>query len=321
MFFNAYIEPEVFEESLREGDDARLSLFQILRGFNQNCFMIIFEDGRWKNEIKSQLEAWPEDMARSNVKRQFARLAKRRQFLYLPAPSYTGAMSDRQVIIDNVSEIPVDVIVSPNSTASSEVEDIEEITLRKDYAYSDFEELRSERASSGRNSVEGELSSVEFMDEHFSRMFKYAQEIHITDRIIGTSNFSGNFQFTFENFLAWLNINLSQSHEPHLVIHTGNPRNTRYIETCMKDIRDSVMPELKITIHYYDETNGPTLPHYRNLMSESVALDIDRGMDFLESENGRNKHTRITYADRKQVESAINGCSSHCVSSVNLFPA
>jgi len=320
MFFNAYIEPQVFEESLREGDDARLSLFHILRGFNQNCFVVIFEDGRWKNEIKAQLESWPADMARSNVKRQFVRLAKRKQFLYLPAPCYTGATSDRQVIIDNITEIPVDIIVSPNSADPAEVEALDQLTHRKEYAYSEFEELRSDRASNGRNTIEGELNSKEFMDDHFSRMFKFAEEIHITDRILGSSNFSGNFQFTFGKFLEWLNSNISGNHQPHLVIHTGNPSNTRYLESCMKDIRDEVMSELKITLHYYDETTGPTLPHYRNLMSEAVALDIDRGMDFLESTNGRNRHTRVTYADRKQIHKAISECASHLVGSVDLDP-
>ena len=58
MYFNVFVQPEVFDEAAVDGIDAAQNISGILTGFLQNCFLLVFEDNRWEMIVKEKLENW-----------------------------------------------------------------------------------------------------------------------------------------------------------------------------------------------------------------------------------------------------------------------
>lgn len=320
MFFYAYIQPEVFSEANADGEDARQSMITILKDFRENCFLAVFQDWRWSENVKDHLKEWPPDMKRKKVKKILENLKKNSRYLDRPTPDYLGLTADIDIVLTQASTVPLDITLVTREDIKNSTVSSGELVTRTDYGTSGFEALRSNVAAYGVLCQEGEKGVPEFMEHHFARALKYANEVHICDRICGNKNMADNFQYTIKEFLRWLGTLIEDPAAMKLLFHIGNPRNPTtgqdHIKQSLKRYRDQFLSGATVEIRFYDENSGSSLPHWRSLMTESAALEIDRGMDFLDKKTAACRETSINLKSKAELESSL---SNHSADVVNTF--
>jgi hypothetical protein len=62
-----------------------------------------------------------------------------------------------------------------------------------------------------------------------------------------------------------------------------------------------------IRVHYYDGAGlADSLPHERFIMTEQIALSIDRGLDFLDRSSRTNRDVFIACTDPTECQATLN---------------
>jgi hypothetical protein len=62
-------------------------------------------------------------------------------------------------------------------------------------------------------------------------------------------------------------------------------------------------------VHFYKEPlalANPSLPHQHFLLTDQVALDIDRGLGFLDWHTRHNRDTYINYQNRDEAQALLD---------------
>ncbi len=318
MYFYVFLQPEIFEEAAADGEDASQSLLGILNGFLQNCFLAVFEDDRWGEVVKEKLVDWPETMSRRRIMSLLVQFKKRNRFLYRISPDYSGQKSDLDCVFEQACMIPLDLVAVIDSECSRSAPVGIEIATRRTYQNTAFEAKRSDLAIYGKTCNPGEMAESAFMDFHFARALKYATEIHICDRVCGAKNFADNFHYTTKRFMLWLTNGLSNPAASTIIFHLGQPsgQGEAYIVTEIASLKKGPLSSARIEIHFYSEIPpNVTLPHQRFILTDQIALDLDRGMDFIDRKTGSCRDTYVNYQKPMDAQRLLKGCASGCISS------
>lgn len=311
MLFYVYMQPEVIVVAKNSGQFAISALISFLRGATQNCCLAVFEDDRTRSQIAEAVEDLPEDFDRKVLKSILGILDKRNRFLYILTPDYTGVKDDLSCVLEMADSVDLDLILLQREDLVADPPVKAELCTLSTYQHTNFEVERSRLANEGRTLQNGEMTEIGFLDRHFEKAFRYARRIEICDRIFGRQ-FGDNFEYTIRTLLRWLETVIKNPEGCRLIFHIGTPQRAtlQHIQTKLTDFRRGRLTALPIEIHVYDvQDPDQCLPHERFIMTDQLALEIGRGMDFLDRDTHSNRDVSIGYKSMKEVQDLLNSYS------------
>jgi hypothetical protein len=307
----------MFEEAQADGEDATQNIASILNGFLQNCFVAVFEDDRWGTAVKEQLEIWAETMTRRRVKSILVQLKKHNRIIYNLVPDYNCKKPDIDCVFEQAPSVSLDLLMVIDSEGDRTAPPGVEIATRLTYQNTTFEPKRSEIAVDGMTCGPGDMDESAFMDFHFAKALKFASTIHICDRMCGKTSFTGNFRYTVERLMGWLGSVLVDPSSCKIIFHLGQPpgHGQQFILQQLTSIKSRILNSTQVDVHFYDESlPKATLPHQRFIMTEQIALDVDRGLDFLDRTTQKCRDTYVNYQNLKEAQKLLSSYSSGCIS-------
>lgn len=308
MIFYVYLDPAVIGTAQQDGPLALQLLIGMLRGFLQNCLLVEFENHQVQEEIGNQIEEMPSSFDRKLIKSLLVQMRKRNRFIYCLTPDYSGAKSDDEVLLEQAAAAMIDLAVltaelPPDTTLPNEME----VTTLATYQHASFEPERSRLASGGKQTVPGKMTAADFMNFHFRKALRFATKIELCDRALGM-HFAENYEYTLREFFRWLEPILAEPEACILSLHCQQPVGVRShaIETALRSGRRGRLTDMTIRVQYYDGSGiDGSLPHERFILTEQIALSIDRGFDFLERKSKRNRDVAIAIADVAGCEAVL----------------
>lgn len=316
MYFYVFLQPEVFQEAAADGEDAAQNVAGIPGGFLQNCFLAVYEDDRWGSAVKETLESWPADMNRKRVTQILVQLRKHNRFLYCIVPDYEGGRPDLECVFEQAGTVGLDLIVVIATEGSRPAPSGVEVATRRTYQGTAFEPRRS--VVHGKTCHPGEMDETAFMDLHFAKALKYATEIHICDRVCGRHHLADNFRYTVRTLMTWLGSLLTMPENCKIVFHFGQPdgQGVHFVLHEINSFRRGGLSRTQVVVNFYDESlPDPTLPHQRFILTDQIALNVDRGLDFLNPQTQRCRDTYVNYQSPDEAQRLLNSYSSGRVSS------
>jgi hypothetical protein len=300
MFFLVYFDPTVIDRAAREGECGMALLVAILRGMQQNCFFADFANEDVTQEMADRVRALPEEYTRKGIKSALARLVKENRCV--PCLEYDTDPSAAYVDLARSQGQAVGLAVAVvEPTSEGDDEKPFEVTDLVGYQYTGFESERSALSSRGATVVPDELDGPTFFNRHFAVAVRHASHIEICDGVFGRKFVSGgDFGFTIGEFIRWIGKVKADRDGCTLVIHCEDPDNVNRrhdIEHHLKDVRDKHCGGLMISVQYYKNKADPSrcLPHARFLVTDRMALNIDRGMDFLVLNTRKTRDVHLAY--------------------------
>ena len=318
MVFYVYFDPIVITIANINPPYGLQSLVAILRGFLQNCFIIDFEDSRLYNSIKELVDNLPEVFERKEIKTLLATLAKRKRFIFHLVPDYLGQRDDVSCMVEQAADSLIDlVLLSQEITGLPGDIDVASLAI---YQNTNFEKFRSKIANEGKVWEAGALGQQEFLDLNFKKAFRFASQIEICDRIFGLK-FRDNYKYTLKIMLRWLEQVLLEPGKSKLVFHCGKPEGLtdQYIQSQIVSSKQGRLSNLQIEIQFYEFIdNGACLPHDRFILTDQIALDIGRGMDFLDETTRRNRDTFMGYKNITEVTNFLRNYSSNMLPRISI---
>ena len=298
MIFYIYIDPGVFDVAQADGPYAVQALIGAIRGFVQNCCVMEFDDRRVQAAIRDKLESMPASHERKILTSLLTVMAKRNRFIYCIKPDYTDVKSDTDVVIEQAAALFVDLaLIGAPVRADAVIPPSIQVTLLREYQNTHFESERSKIASEGRTTTPGEMSEADFLELLFKKAFRYAARIEICDKLFG-SKYSDNYKYTAKRLIEWLGANLHDRTRCKLIFHCAKPdgQADRYIQTTLKEVRDTVAVGLPVELQFYQLPTGDTcMPHERFVRTDQFALGVDRGMDFLDAGTSCCRDVFVSY--------------------------
>ena len=293
MIFYTYLDPDVLSVKNIENDFAMQALIGILRGFTQNCFIAEFEDYRIQDAIKGQVKSLPDTFDRKIVKKLLKALSKYHRFIYCLIPDYSGKKDDISCVVEQAANCFLDLILFSEANKDTEIpKGIEKATLAT-FQSADFENFRSNLAINGRTFVSGELDQNNFLDWCFGKMLRYSTRIEICDKLFG-SHFGDNFEYTVKTFLRWLEQIIVDPQSCRFIFHCAKPdgHTDHHIKTQLLSFKTGRLKNMPMEIQFYQLTdNSQVLPHDRYLITDQVAIDFGRGLDFLDKNTRKNRES------------------------------
>lgn len=308
MVFYIYVDPEIIIKAKERGQDSLQNLIAILRDFVDNCFLTEFEDYRVQDAIEQNVEEIPEGIfERKQIKTLLSILQKRNRFIYCMKPDYSGQKSDVDIVLENATGLLIDLLLI--GTFDNEIDYPQgiEITDLSNYQNTQFAETRSEIMRDGRDYVGGELDEQAFLDLNYKKAFMYVRRLEICDRIFG-GRFGANFEYSTKILLRWLAQILVNPVEFKIVFHCEKPQGhtEAHIKNRLSHFKQGRLENTQIEIIFYETLDGShCLPHDRYFVTDQIAFQIGRGMDFLDRNTHKNKDTSIEIKNPSMIEKKI----------------
>jgi len=308
MVFYVYADPEIISIAKEGGQNTLQILVAILRDFVDNCFITEFEDYRVQAAIERNVNEIPDRyFERKQIKTLLATLQKRNRFIYCFTPDYSGVRSDLNVVLENSTENLVDLILIGEINPEIECPDNSEISDLSNYQNTNFAENRSRAMRDGGVFAGGELNEQEFMNSIYQKAFKYAGRLEIYDAIFGR-HFADNFDYTTRQFLRWLGNIHATPKNFRIIFHCEKPEGMRdeHIKNRLTRYKQDFLTNTEVEIIFYETTDGSQcLPHDRYFITDQIAFQIGRGMDFLDRNTHKNRDTSINIKNPSTVEKAL----------------
>jgi hypothetical protein len=313
MLFYVYMQPEVILVAKDSGPFAIQALLSFLRGATQNCCLAVFEDDRMRSQIADNVESLPEDFDRKVLKTVLSGLQKKNRFLFILTPDYTGVKDDLSCVLQAADAVDLDLLLlERDDTVDNPPAQAEMCTLQT-YQHTNFEVVRSRLANEGKTLRNGEMSQTDFLNTHFDKTFRYVHRIEICDRIFGRQ-FGDNFEYTIRIVLRWLEAVIKDPARCTLIFHIGTPQRAplHHIQTQLASFRRGKLAQLPIELNVYDVPEpDQCLPHERFILTDQLALEMGRGMDFLDRATHSNRDVSIGYKSMKEVQDLLNSYSGY----------
>jgi hypothetical protein len=318
MIFYVYMSPDVVEDANEGGPQALDALIGVLQGFLQNCFIAEFEDDRLMRSVYSNVNQLPASYAKKMIMALFGQLKKRNHFICCLSPDYFGADDDLSCVIKQAEDVLLDLLLIAKKENFQPLIMKAEIAMLDNYNQSNFASSRLILAKNGITLKPDQLGQSEFLDKIFKKALMYASRIEICDRIFGLK-FGDNFEHSFLTMFRWLERNVVDPVRlKKIIIHCEKPPG--YGDDNMKvklsPIKSGRFSKIVIEIRFYykdrdSKLEGDPLPHDRYLMTDQVAFDIGRGMDFLSKRTRGNRDISINYQDPDEIAALIGAYSQY----------
>jgi len=303
MIFYVYMDPNVLSTRNLQNQYAAQSFISTLRGFLQNCFIADFKDYRVQDALKVQLEYFPPDHNRKEIKRLLATLQKRNRFIYCLVPDHSGKKNDLTCAIEQILTAFIDLLLVREFDSDLNLPHGVEIATLSTYQNTNFETNRSKLASDGLIVQNGELGEEELWDKCFKKVLRFSSRIEICDRLFG-KKFGDNYKYNVKIMLRWLEKILIDPDNCKLLFHCEKPDGftDQYITAELAAIRQGRLSNMPIEIQFYQHPGLENcLPHARFIITDQITLKIDPGMDFLDPNTKKNRDVCIEYKSSKKV--------------------
>lgn len=291
MVFYVYLQSSVITDAASAGPHGMQNLISILRGFLQNCCLLEFCDDRTRSEIKETVDNLPADFDRATLKKMLTQLAKQNRFAYCLEPDYTGEKPDLDCVFEQSRDAFLQLIVVEESSKERGAPEDAEVASLSTYQHTYFEETRSALSSDGRTTPSGELDETAFLNEHFKRALRHASTIELCDRLAG-AKFSDNYRHTISRLMTWLANTHADPGNCRIVFHFGEAdgKKPAYIKGELTSYRDAgALASTPTEIRYYHTE----MPHQRFILTDQFAIEIDRGLDFLDRSTRKNRDVSV----------------------------
>lgn len=317
MVFYVYLDPEVIGLAHQQGIFAIQNLLGIIQGFVENCFLAEFEDYRIQPAIKEYVNNIPDCDEKKRLKALFSILKKRNRFIYCLISDQTNQKSDKSLLFEQASDSLIDLILLSNLDGIPDLPKEITVTDLSNYQTTNFAGERSRIASNGRQFHGGELSEDEFLDQNYKKAFMYAKRFEICDIIFGRG-FSDNFDYSTKILFRWLENIHTNPKNFEIVFYCEKPAgNTdQYIKDRLTQYRKGRLANTKIKVFFHSNHNAQCLPHERYFVTDQIAFQIGRGMDFIDRKTKRNRDTSIDLKDLKSIEDIIQHYKDYIVDEV-----
>ena len=131
---------------------------------------------------------------------------------------------------------------------------------------------------------------------------------YICDRICG-HQLSDNFRYTVRQIIYWLGGLLNDHAACKIVFHLGQPSGygIDHILSELAKFKQWSLPNTEMSVNIYRESAfTQSLPHQRFIMTDQIALNIDRGLDFLDRKTHRCRDTFICCQDRGEAQRLLD---------------
>lgn len=279
MVFYAYLDPAVISRAYENQPYGYQCLIAMLRGFVQNC-CIIDEGGRVRAALAEQLEKLPGNFDRKMLDEILGFLCRHNRF------------------IDAAEEADVCISESEPAGTSGAVRGRTDVCSLANYQFTDFEHLRSSVAQGGETYCHAEQDGEAFLDGNYRKALRHACWIKVCDGSFG-KEFKENYRYSCERFLTWLR-----------EIHADRGRCTVTF-LCVDPSYGSADPNARNELSRMLEAHGAKvefysrLPHERFILTDQIAFEIGRGMDFLLPANDRNRDVSIGSKNIRQVTKLV----------------
>jgi hypothetical protein len=306
MIFYLYLEPEIVREARDSGPHAVQNLIAILRGFLQNCCVLEFDDRRIQDKLGEYVKALPEDFDRKVIKALLAKMNKLQRFIYCIEPDYLSDAPDFEHVVAQVDALGLDLLLVVEDHAAKKIPGKCQSATLLTYQGSLFEDDRSRLSSDGSTCADGTVAEGPFLYRHFFRALRHASEIHICDRLVG-KYWGDNYEYTTRKFLEWLGAIVADTKGCRIHIHTDQPagHKSAYIKGELTTYKASGLNGAKLEVVYY---NDDRLPHQRFIVTNQVAISIDRGMDFLDRHSRACRDVEINTKSVEETLALLDRC-------------
>lgn len=288
----------------------------ILRGFVGNCCIAVFEDYRTEDQLKALITKLPNCHETKEIKTLLKILKKRNRFIYNLTPDYSGKFSDIESLAEQSEKSQLDMIILKQADEINDYKPKTEITSLEEYDNTEFAKTRRELSSEGKIFREKEYSEDSFMNLVFGKMLKHVQKIDVIDKLFGTK-FSGNFEYSAKKLIEFISYNLADQKEcKELIFHCGTPKGSTddHIKTKLSEFKKNKLVNVPIKVNFYGPK--PTkknavnvnhyMPHHRYFITDQIAISSDRGMDFLNKKEKKNRETNVKYENSEKIFSKLN---------------
>ncbi len=321
MVFYVYMSPDVILDAKNGGPYAIQNLIGILLGFCQNCCLFEFKDNRWEKAVYSNADQLPPSNARKKIMVLLGELKKQGRFIRHLIPNHVIQSINIADVYAQAEKVLLDFLLAGENEIAHVSGRVETGAL-DNYNESGFESKRSNLASNGRLFQDSELDQTDFLKEVFKKVFMHTKRIEICDAIFG-KYFGDNFEYSFSTLFKYVEkevVNAGQIEK--VVIHCRKPEicTDDHMKILLSRIKRGRLSNLKIEVRFYKSKEPderlPALPHERFIMTDQVALNIGRGMDFLDKKTKRNRDILIKLAKEDEIKDSINRCHNWMIEPV-----
>lgn len=315
MFFLVYFDPDVIDRAVAEGDCGMALLAAILRGMQQNCLFADFINEDVTQDLANRVRGLPEEYARKGIKAALARLVKDNRcvpcFEYDPNPDTPSA----EVARAQGERVGLSVALVEPTTDGDDARPFE-ITDLIGYQYTGFETNRSHLSANGATVAPNEFDGPTFFDRHLAVAIRHASQIEVCDGVFGRKFGSGDdFGYTIGEFVKAIGAAKPDRDGCELIIHCEDPDNANRrhdLEQHLKRVRDEYCSGLAVSVQYYKNNADPArcLPHARFLVTERLAVNMDRGLDFLVVRTKRTRDVHLAYMSQAKARDVLASYSA-----------
>jgi len=305
MVFNVYFDPAVIAAAEGGGGYALQCLVGVLRGFEANCLLAEFDDYFVQAALKERLNNLQDDNARKALKSLFATLDKRKRFVYTLVSRDSPPDARVADALIQGANAELDLVLTENPGAHPNPHNISICNLLT-YNTTPFEMERAAVSNGGRTFAAGSHTERDFLDWTLRKALKHCATINVYDRLFG-ERFRGNFECSAKAFIRWLETFVAEPSQVALYIHCGLPggNTDHFIQNQLSLFRRGRLAQMPITIQYYKTADGEDLPHQRYLITHQIAIDLGRGMDFLDPATQRNRDGKFGFATPGELVPAL----------------
>lgn len=305
MVFHVYFDPAMIAAAESGGAYALQCLIGVLRGFEANCLLAEFDDYFVQDALKERLNNLQDDNARKALKSLFATLDKRKRFVYVLVSRDTPPDARVADALIQGLQAELDLVMTENPDTHPNPHGIPTCNLLA-YNTTQFEIERVAVSNGGRTFAAGSHAECDFLDWTLRKALKHCTTIQVYDKLFG-ERFRGNFEFSAKSFIRWLETFVADPAQVALHIHCGLPSgNTdHFIQNQLSLFRRGRLSTMPITVQFYKTADGENLPHQRYLITHQLAIDLGRGMDFLDPGTQRNRDGKFGFAIPEELASAL----------------
>jgi hypothetical protein len=327
MIFDVCLSPRVFDPALNGNTAQYYALaISLLRDFEENCVILVDSDEArvTTTAIRESVGGWPIKY-RIPAKEVLSRLLARRRFVavqdYSVAPS-CGLMPCRHVVgIASTGRADALLISDNCETTARTVVDPAAVIPFSEYPLSRF---ATERRSATSKLLRSGLTQTEAERGVLARVFRHATHITIVDRYIGRAvagrdRSQASFGRDYQRSLEWIVEVCRQA------LAAGNRELKGSIEIwCGLDIESLSQADIdasvgllrqwetqmnasgapRLRLYIKKETHKGVLPHARYLITDQIAVLVDRGFELLLSDS----QMRVAGLDPRCDERRLRDC-------------
>ena len=312
MIFYVYFDPQIIRSAYEAG--GLQTLIGVLRNLSKNCFLADFDNYYVRNEIGDLLRDLLGDYEITVLKKILTHFSKQNLFIECLKYNYSEGIPESKMAQHQCEDALLDLLLLDDNTDVNQTISVEVATL-KNYQLTDFEPVRNNLATEGITLNASSLTEEEFLEKHFKKAFKYAQNIEILDYLCG-QKYGRNYEYTIKQFLNWLEkINKD---DLAITFHCGFP-DARPSSICtdedltafpdeIEEIKQNKLSEA-INSHYSKSTikvicYDSRFSHDRFVITDQIAFSIGAGMDFLDA-RGKIREISINFKDPSSVKSKL----------------